>query len=109
MSSRCPKRWLVAMRGMAHLVTGDMLRTAVAAQTPVGVQAEAVMSAGGLVSDAVVSALIGERLDGVTERGRIIFDGDPRTLVQAEALDLGAVHRGNRGRRADRRAGLARR
>jgi adenylate kinase len=78
---------LQASRGMMHLSTGDMLREAVAAGTPVGVEAKAVMERGELVSDAIVSALIGERLDAASGSGAI-FDGFPRTLAQAEALDL---------------------
>jgi len=77
---------LMAARGMQQLSTGDMLRAAVKAGTPVGQQAKAVMEAGELVSDAIVSALIGERLDqGVG--GGAIFDGYPRTAAQAAALD----------------------
>jgi adenylate kinase len=78
---------LQAERGMIQLSTGDMLRAAVASETPIGLQAKAVMEAGGLVSDAIVSALIGERLDDAGEAG-VIFDGYPRTRAQAEALDL---------------------
>jgi len=78
---------LQANRGMVQLSTGDMLRQAVAAGTPVGLQAKAVMEAGELVSDAIVSALIGERLDDAIDSGAI-FDGFPRTQAQAEALDL---------------------
>ena len=79
---------LVAERGMVQLSTGDMLRAAVKAGTPVGLEAKAVMEAGGLVSDAIVSALIGERLDDPAALGGAIFDGYPRTQPQAEALDL---------------------
>jgi adenylate kinase len=82
---------------MVQLSTGDMLRGAVAAGTPVGLQAKAVMERGELVSDAIVSALIGERLDAAAEQGAI-FDGFPRTRAQAEALD---VLLGERGRRLD--------
>ena len=78
---------LVADRGMVQLSTGDMLRAAVKAGTPVGLQAKAVMEAGELVSDAIVSALIGERMDEGTGAGAI-FDGYPRTEPQADALDL---------------------
>ena len=78
---------LQAERGMVQLSTGDMLREAVAAGTPVGLQAKSVMERGELVSDAIVSALIGERLDAASEQGAI-FDGFPRTRAQAEALDL---------------------
>jgi adenylate kinase len=70
-----------------------MLREAVAAGTPVGIEAKAVMERGELVSDAIVSALIGERLDAASDKGAI-FDGFPRTLAQAEALDLLLTERG---------------
>jgi len=86
---------LQADRGMVQLSTGDMLREAVAAGTPVGLQAKAVMERGELVSDAIVSALIGERLDAASEQGAI-FDGFPRTRAQAEALDLLLTERGRR-------------
>ncbi|MET4895668.1 adenylate kinase [Sphingomonadaceae bacterium jetA1] len=89
---------LVTNRGMVQLSTGDMLRAAVKAGTPVGLQAKAVMDAGELVSDAIVSALIGERLDqadGAQESvGGAIFDGYPRTAAQAEALDQLLAERG---------------
>ena len=78
---------LEQQRGMVQLSTGDMLRHAVAAGTPIGIKAKAVMDAGELVSDAIVSALIGERLDSSADKGAI-FDGFPRTQHQAEALDL---------------------
>ena len=78
---------LVAARGMIQLSTGDMLREAVAKGTPTGLKAKAVMEAGELVSDAIVSALIGERLDSCLGCGAI-FDGFPRTKHQAEALEI---------------------
>jgi adenylate kinase len=84
---------LVATRGMAQLSTGDMLRAAVKAETPVGLQAKAVMARGELVSDAIVSALIGERLDQGVGAGAI-FDGFPRTAAQAEALEVLLAGRG---------------
>ncbi|MCH8616149.1 adenylate kinase [Sphingomonas sp. SM33] len=84
---------LQAERGMIQLSTGDMLRAAVATGSPVGLKAKAVMEAGELVSDAIVSALIGERLDDMGEAGAI-FDGYPRTRAQAEALDLLLAERG---------------
>jgi adenylate kinase len=84
---------LQASRGMVHLSTGDMLREAVAAGTPVGLKAKEVMERGELVSDAIVSALIGERLDAAAGSGAI-FDGFPRTRAQAEALDLLLTERG---------------
>ena len=86
---------LQAERGMVQLSTGDMLREAVAAGTPIGIQAKAIMERGELVSDAIVSALIGERLDAAAEQGAI-FDGFPRTTAQAEALDLLLTERGRR-------------
>ena len=88
---------LQAERGMVQLSTGDMLREAVAAGTPIGLKAKAIMERGELVSDAIVSALIGERLDAAAEQGAI-FDGFPRTHAQAEALD---VLLGERGRHLD--------
>ena len=88
---------LQANRGMIQLSTGDMLREAVAAGTPVGLKAKAVMERGELVSDAIVSALIGERLDAADGKGAI-FDGFPRTKHQAEALELLL---GERGRSLD--------
>ncbi len=84
---------LRAERGMIQLSTGDMLRNAVATGTPIGLEAKAVMEAGDLVSDAIVSALIGEQLDDAGEAG-VIFDGFPRTRLQAEALDLLLAERG---------------
>ncbi|MGN6155275.1 MAG: adenylate kinase [Sphingomicrobium sp.] len=86
---------LESTRGMIQLSTGDMLRAAVAAGTPVGLKAKAVMEAGELVSDAIVSALIGERLDAIADHGAI-FDGYPRTRAQAEALDLLLTDRGQK-------------
>ncbi|MEO8175930.1 MAG: adenylate kinase [Sphingomicrobium sp.] len=80
-------------RGMIQMSTGDMLREAVANGSPIGQQAKEVMAAGGLVSDAIVSALIGERLDAAGSHGAI-FDGFPRTREQAEALDQLLAERG---------------
>ncbi|HMO67928.1 MAG TPA: adenylate kinase [Novosphingobium sp.] len=89
---------LVERHGMRQLSTGDMLRAAVKAGTPVGVQAKAVMERGELVSDAIVSALIGEELDAMAPEAGAIFDGYPRTAAQAEALD---AILGPRGRSLD--------
>jgi adenylate kinase len=88
---------LQVQRGMIQLSTGDMLREAVAAGTPIGVKAKAIMERGELVSDAIVSALIGERLDSAIDQGAI-FDGFPRTRAQAEALNMLL---GDRGRKLD--------
>ena len=74
--------------GMVQLSTGDMLRAAVKAGTPIGLQAKAVMEAGELVSDEIVSGLIGEKLDELGPETPVIFDGYPRTAAQAESLDV---------------------
>ena len=84
---------LVEERGMVQLSTGDMLRAAVKAGTPVGLKAKAVMDAGELVSDEIVSALIGDKLDEIGTAGAI-FDGYPRTAAQAAALDAILAGRG---------------
>lgn len=78
---------LVAERGMVQLSTGDMLRAAVKAGTPIGLKAKAVMEAGELVSDEIVSGIIGEALDQLAPETGVIFDGYPRTAPQAESLD----------------------
>ena len=78
---------LVDERGMVQLSTGDMLRAAVKAGTPIGVKAKAVMDAGELVSDEIVSGLIGEKLDSMAGSEGAIFDGYPRTEAQARSLD----------------------
>jgi adenylate kinase len=84
---------LQATRGMIQLSTGDMLREARASGSPIGEKVKAIMDAGELVSDAIVTALIGERLDSCADCGAI-FDGFPRTKHQAEALDLLLSERG---------------
>ncbi|BDW82992.1 adenylate kinase [Erythrobacter sp. Dej080120_24] len=78
---------LVERHGMKQLSTGDMLRAAVKAQTPVGIEAKAVMDRGELVSDDIVSALIDENLAGMDAAQGAIFDGYPRTAAQADQLD----------------------
>lgn len=83
-------------RGMVQLSTGDMLRAAVKAGTPTGLQAKAVMDAGELVSDAIVSGIIGERLDMEDTQRGAIFDGYPRTSAQAESLDALLSERGRK-------------
>lgn len=87
---------LEADRGMVQLSTGDMLRAAVKAGTPTGIKAKAVMEAGALVSDEIVSGIIGERLDMDDTAAGAIFDGYPRTAAQAEALDVLLAARGRR-------------
>ncbi len=78
---------LETVYGMVQLSTGDMLRAAVKAGTPVGLKAKAVMDAGELVSDEIVSGIIGDKLDELGSDVGIIFDGYPRTAAQAAALD----------------------
>lgn len=78
---------LVDNHGMKQLSTGDMLRAAVKAGTPVGLKAKAVMDAGELVSDDIVSELIDAELTALDSDTGAIFDGYPRTAVQAEILD----------------------
>ena len=78
---------LVEERGMRQLSTGDMLRAAVKAETPVGLEAKAIMARGEFVSDAIVSALIDDELAAMGASTGAIFDGYPRTAAQAESLD----------------------
>lgn len=85
---------LVKERGLVQLSTGDMLRAAVAAQTPVGLQAKSVMESGGLVSDEIVNGILSERLDHDDARRGFILDGYPRTNVQALALDAMLTEKG---------------
>ena len=85
---------LVKERGLVQLSTGDMLRAAVAAKTPVGLQAKSVMESGGLVSDEIVNGILSERLDHEDARRGFILDGYPRTNVQALALDAMLAEKG---------------
>jgi adenylate kinase len=78
---------LVQRYGIVQLSTGELLRAAVAAQTPVGLKAKDVMASGGLVPDDVVIGIISERLDQPDAAKGFILDGFPRTVPQAEALD----------------------
>jgi adenylate kinase len=78
---------LVERHGMRQLSTGDMLRAAVKAETPTGLRVKAIMEAGELVSDEIVSALISDELVALQPTVGVIFDGYPRTEAQARQLD----------------------
>src|ERR1700690_344380 len=78
---------LIHRYGIVQLSTGEMLRAAVAAQTPVGLKAKDVMASGGLVPDEIVIGIISDRLDQPDAAKGFILDGFPRTVPQAEALD----------------------
>lgn len=82
--------------GMVQLSTGDMLRAAVKAGTEVGLKAKALMDAGELVPDEVVSGIIGDKLDELGSEQGIIFDGYPRTAAQAVSLDEILAERGRK-------------
>jgi adenylate kinase len=85
---------LVERHGIPQLSTGDMLRAAVKAQTEVGKRAKAVMDAGELVSDAIVNAIVAERIDQPDCAKGFILDGYPRTLAQADAVQEMLASRG---------------
>jgi adenylate kinase len=84
---------LIAKHGIVQLSTGDMLRAAVAAGTPVGLRAKSIMDRGELVPDEVVVAIIADRIDQPDARG-FVLDGFPRTVPQAQALDRLLAERG---------------
>jgi adenylate kinase len=85
---------LVDTRGMVQLSTGDMLRAAIASGSELGERVKGIMERGELVSDDIVIALIEERLAEAEAAGGAIFDGFPRTLAQAQALDAMLKGRG---------------
>ncbi len=78
---------LVAKYGIVQLSTGEMLREAVKAGTPVGRQVKEIMASGGLVPDNIVVSLVGQRIEQPDARKGFILDGFPRTVPQAAALD----------------------
>jgi adenylate kinase len=80
-------RELAASFSVPHIATGDMLREAVAAKTPLGLEAKRHMDSGGLVPDDVVIGLVGERLEQPDAKAGCVLDGFPRTVTQAHALD----------------------
>ncbi|OWJ76926.1 MULTISPECIES: adenylate kinase [Haematobacter] len=89
-------RMLEERFGLVQLSTGDMLRAAVAAGTEAGRAAQAVMEAGGLVSDGIVLSVLNERLSAPDVARGVILDGFPRTEGQAAALDALLAERGQR-------------
>jgi adenylate kinase len=85
---------LTAERGLPQLSTGDMLRAAIEAGTPLGVACKALMAKGELVPDETVIRIIGQRYDQPDCKDGAVFDGFPRTIAQAEALDTMLAERG---------------
>jgi adenylate kinase len=83
-------------RGLPQLSTGDMLRAAIAAKTELGVKVEAILAKGDLVSDDIVIGIIAERYDQPDCAKGAVFDGFPRTIPQAEALDAMLAKRGKK-------------
>ena len=78
---------LVAAYGLIHLSTGDLLRSEIAKQTHLGLEAKAIMDRGQLVPDAVVVGMIASALEANPQAKGFLFDGFPRTVAQSEALD----------------------
>jgi adenylate kinase len=78
---------LIAKYGLKHLSTGDLLRSEIANQTPLGIEAKKIMDKGQLVPDEVVIGMISSALDASPNAKGFLFDGFPRTPAQAEALD----------------------
>ena len=78
---------LIAKYGLKHLSTGDLLRSEIAGQTPLGLAAKSFMDKGQLVPDEVVIEMISSALDNNPQAHGFLFDGFPRTVAQAEALD----------------------
>jgi adenylate kinase len=85
---------LVDAYGIPQLSTGDILRAAIAAKTPLGLEAKAIVDRGDLVSDAIVNGIVSERLDAEDCKPGFILDGFPRTIAQAEALDRMLAEKG---------------
>lgn len=78
---------LIAKYNLKHVSTGDLLRSEIAKKTPLGVEAKILMDMGSLVPDHVVIGMINDTLDNNVDAGGFLFDGFPRTAVQADALD----------------------
>ena len=89
-------KMLVSERGLIQLSTGDMLRAARASGTELGKKVAGIMDSGQLVSDEIVITLIEEQLDSNPNAAGFIFDGFPRTVPQAQALDASLKNRGQK-------------
>ncbi len=89
-------RFLTETRGLPQLSTGDMLRAAIEAGTPLGLSCKALMAKGELVPDETVIGIIAERYDRPDCKNGAVFDGFPRTVPQAEALDRMLAERGKK-------------
>lgn len=85
---------LVEAYGIPQLSTGDILRAAIAAKTPLGLEAKQVMDRGDLVSDVIVNGIVSDRLDAEDCKNGFVLDGFPRTIAQAEALDRMLTQKG---------------
>jgi adenylate kinase len=87
---------LTETRGLPQLSTGDMLRAAIAAGSPLGLRVKSILDKGELVPDDVVIGIIGQRYDQPDCKNGAVFDGFPRTIPQAEALDAMLAERGRK-------------
>ena len=85
---------LIEAYGIPQLSTGDILRSAIKAKTPMGLAAKEVMDRGDLVSDQIVNGIVSERLDSEDAKKGFVLDGFPRTIAQAEALDQMLAEKG---------------
>jgi adenylate kinase len=85
---------LVEKYQIPQLSTGDMLRAAVSARTPIGLKAKAVMDSGALVSDDIVVGIVADRIEEPDAKRGFILDGFPRTVAQADALSRMLHHKG---------------